>query len=226
MPTASLWERTLTFFPQFRRSLTEECRPDATVAVVGAGDGKFVLPLAEAGYSIIAIESDASALNGGEVLLPTSGIAYAPGLVERMKGADLDHLVRIRCADFLEVDPIEMAADAVWTSCSWHYSANHKRPLGEFVTRMQRLVHPGGLFGAEFMMPVEERHQHIEHYTTPDKLARYFTAADWTVLLTLQTEAFVERAHVGQLHDHTHRMGLLLAKRHQVDHEEVGTRQR
>ncbi len=225
MPTASLWERTLTFFPQFCRALAEECRPDASVTVIGASDGKFVLPLAQTGHSITAVESDALALNGGEVLLPVSGIAHAPGLVERLTEAGLDHRVRIKCADFLEVDPIDLAAEAVWTSCSWHYSANHKRPLGEFVTRMQRLVRPGGLFGAEFMMPVEERHKHIQHYTTPDKLAGYFADDDWTVLLTLQTEEFIERAHVGQPHDHTHRMGLLLAKRHPVNHTEDGIRQ-
>ncbi|WP_327331774.1 hypothetical protein [Streptomyces anulatus] len=36
---------------------------------------------------------------------------------------------------------------------------------------------------------------------------------DWEVLLTLRTTEFTERPHVGQLHDHTHRMGLLLAAR-------------
>ncbi|GAA5096987.1 hypothetical protein GCM10023319_57250 [Nocardia iowensis] len=212
MPTASLWERTLTFFPQFLRALAEECRPGAIVAVVGASDGKFVLPLAQAGYGVIAIENDPIALNGGEVLLPVSGTAYAPGLVERLKEADLHDRVRIVCRDFLESDPADMTADAVWTSCSWHYSANHRRPLGEFVSRMQHLVRPGGLFGAEFMMPIGYRHELIEHYTTPDRLARYF-GDEWNVLLTLQTDAFIERAHVGQLRDHTHRMGLLIGTR-------------
>ncbi|MGW4630880.1 hypothetical protein [Streptomyces rubiginosohelvolus] len=34
-----------------------------------------------------------------------------------------------------------------------------------------------------------------------------------TPLLTLRTTEFTERPHVGQQHDHTHRMGLLLAAR-------------
>ncbi|MFI6167773.1 class I SAM-dependent methyltransferase [Nocardia sp. NPDC051052] len=212
MPTASLWERTLTFFPQFVRALNEECRPGATVAVVGASDGKFVLPLAAAGYRVVAIEKDSVALNGGEALLPVSGITYVPGLVERLKEANLHHRVRIVCADFLEVESAETTVDAVWTSCSWHYSVNHRRPLSEFVGRMQRLVRRGGLFGAEFMMPVEPRRHSIEHYTAPDRLSRYFTNG-WEVQLTLHTDAFTERAHVGQLDDHTHRMGLLIARR-------------
>ncbi|MEU8896214.1 class I SAM-dependent methyltransferase [Nocardia sp. NPDC048505] len=212
MPTASLWERTLTFFPQFMRALKENCEPGATVTVIGASDGKFVLPLAEAGYDVIALERDPIALNGGEVLLPVSGIAYAPGLVERLDAANLHNQVRIVCSDFLEVAPSFISADAVWTSCSWHYSANHRRPLSEFVKRMQQLVRPGGVFGAEFMMPVEPQHRSIEHYTAPDRLTRYFDTP-WNVLLTLQTNTFTERAHVGQPHDHTHRMGLLIANR-------------
>lgn len=174
MSTTSLWEHTLTFFPQFRRALVEECLPGATVTVIGASDGKFVLPLAEAGYSVTAIENDPLALYGGEVLLPGSGLGYAPGLVERLKDADLQHCVRVVAGDFLDTDPADIAADAAWTSCSWHYSANHRRPLVEFIAHMQRLVHPGGMFGAEFMMPVDERHHQIEHYTTPAALASYF----------------------------------------------------
>ncbi|WP_203236517.1 class I SAM-dependent methyltransferase [Nocardia panacis] len=203
----------MTFFPQFMRALHEECRPGATVAVVGASDGKFVLPLAAAGYRVLALEKDPLALNGGEVLLPISGITYAPGLVKRLKEAELYDRVRIVCADFLDIEPADLTADAVWTSCSWHYSANHRRPLNEFVGRMQQLVPPGGLFGAEFMMAVEPRQDVIEHYTTPDRLALQFARA-WNVLLTLQTGTFVERAHMGQLHDHTHCMGLLVATRH------------
>jgi hypothetical protein len=89
---------------------------------------------------------------------------------------------------------------------------NHHRPLADFIGRMQQLVRPGGLFGAEFMMPIEPRHFMTEHYTSPERLSHHF-AAGWTILLTLRTSEFTERAHVGQLHDHAHRMGLLIALR-------------
>ena len=59
------------------------------------------------------------------------------------------------------------------------------------------------------MMPVEPRHHLIEHYTSPEKLSRHFSSA-WNILLTLRTGEFAERAHIGQLHDHTQLMGLLL----------------
>ncbi|MEV6363194.1 class I SAM-dependent methyltransferase [Nocardia asteroides] len=216
MPTASLWEQTLTFFPQFLRELNDRCAPGATVTVVGASDGKFVLPLAAAGYTVIAVENDPQALYGGEVLLPGSGLAYAPSLAERVEAAGLTSLVRIKPHDFFDAELSELQAEAVWTSCSWHYSANHHRPLSEFIERMTDLLAPGGLLGAEFMMPVEDHQYLIEHYTTPDKLFRYFPGDTWEVLLTLRTDPFIERPHVGQLHDHTHRMGVLFAAKSEL----------
>lgn len=212
METRSLWEHTLTFFPQFLAALKEHVSPDATIAVIGASDGKFVLPLAAAGYRVVAVERDPFALHGGEVQLPGDTNAHAMGLIDRLKLEALYDQVQVVEEDFLQAESPQAHCDAVWTSCSWHYSANHHRPLADFVTRMQSLVRVGGLFGAEFMMPVEHRHYLIEHYTSPEKLGSHF-AADWNVLLTLRTNEFTERAHVGQLQDHTHRMGLLLAAR-------------
>ena len=62
------------------------------------------------------------------------------------------------------------------------------------------------------MMPVEPHHVLTEHYTSAERLSHHF-ATGWTVLLKLRTSEFTERAHVGQLHDHSHRMGLLMALR-------------
>lgn len=177
------------------------------MTVIGASDGKFVLPLAAAGYSVIAVENDPQALHGGEVLLPGSGLAYAPSLAE----AGLTSRVCIEPQDFFDTALTVLKADAVWTSCSWHYSANHRRPLREFIGRMQDVLEPGGLLGAEFMMPVADHHFLIEHYTTPDKLFRHFPHDRWEVLLTLRTDPFIERPHVGQLQNHTHRMGAFFA---------------
>jgi SAM-dependent methyltransferase len=219
--TQSLWEHTLTFFPQFLAALRERVAPDTTVAVVGASDGKFVLPLAAAGYRVIAIERDALALHGGDVSLPGDTKAHVMGLIDRLKLEELYDQVHVVEEDFLQSAPLTAPCDAIWTSCSWHYSANHHRPLAEFVDRMQRLVRPGGLFGAEFMMPAEKRHHLVEHYTSPERLRRHFIG-DWDVLLTLRTNEFTERAHIGQFHDHTHRMGLFLAARTSAPHHRYG----
>lgn len=212
MQTLSMWRHTLTFFPQFLAALKERADPDSTVTVIGASDGRLILPLVSAGYRVVAVERDPLALHGGKVHLPGDETGYAMGLIERLKLEGLNDQVQVVEEDFLASERPGAPSDAVWTSCSWHYSANHQRPLGEFVNRMQRLVRPGGLFGAEFMMPIEQRHHALEHYTSPERLRRYFIG-DWDVLLTLRTNEFTERAHVGQLRDHTHRMGLLLAAR-------------
>jgi SAM-dependent methyltransferase len=212
MRTSSLWEHTLSFFPQYLASLKEHTSPGATVAVVGASDGKFVLPLAAAGYRVIAVERDPLALHGGEIRLPGDISTRATGLIARLKAEGLYDRVEVNERDFLAEGLCRDSCDAVWTSCSWHYSMNHHRPLAEFIARMQQLVRPGGVFGAEFMMPTEQRHFLTEHYTSPERLSRHFTGR-WTIVLTLRTSEFTERAHVGQLHDHTHRMGLLIALR-------------
>ncbi|MFE4371842.1 SAM-dependent methyltransferase [Streptomyces sp. NPDC056835] len=212
MQTPSMWRHTLTFFPQFLAALKERAEPDSTVTVIGASDGRLILPLVSAGYHVVAIERDSLALHGGEVQLPGDKTGHAMGLIERLKLEGLADQVQVVEEDFLASEPLGTTSDAAWTSCSWHYGANHRRPLGEFVDRMQCLVRPGGLLGAEFMMPIEQRHHMLEHYTSPERLQRYFIG-DWDVLLTLRTNEFTERAHVGQLQDHTHRMGLFLAAR-------------
>ncbi|MHC5908152.1 class I SAM-dependent methyltransferase [Streptomyces sp. S6] len=196
MRTPSLWEHTLTFFPQFVATLGETST-EATVVVVGASDGRYVSTLAAAGHHVIAVERDPLALQG---------------LHDRLQAEQLQGRVQVVEGDFLTVELPEARCGAVWTSCSWHYSANHHRPLADFVGRMQSLVREGGLFGAEFMMPVEQRHARVEHYTSPERLAHHF-GDDWDVRLTLRTGEFVERPHVGQPREHTHRMGLLIAAR-------------
>jgi hypothetical protein len=113
-------------------------------------------------------------------------------------------------ADFLSLQALPKC-DAVWTSCSWHYSANHARPLGDFTSKMQDVCAPGGLLGAEFMMPVEERHHAIEHYLDEGEIRRYFRG--WDFLWEAYTPPFTEEPHVEQLQPHTHRMGIAISER-------------
>lgn len=133
-------------------------------------------------------------------------------MIARLKAENVDDRVQVVERDFLAGELCCGPCGAVWTSCSWHYSMNHHRPLADFIALMQQLVRPGGLFGAEFMMPTEQRRFVTEHYTSPERLSHHFTDG-WTILLTLRTSEFIERAHIGQLDDHTHRMGVLIALR-------------
>lgn len=119
--------------------------------------------------------------------------------------------------DIVETDLFDLPVDvgpagAVWTSCSWHYSVNHRRPLGDFIEAICRLCHPGGgLFGAEYMMPVEPRHFGLEHYASLGVVRGYLPG--WSVDWESYTPQFVEDPHVGQPSEHLHQMGLIIATR-------------
>lgn len=213
--TRSLWQETRTFFPLFL-DLIEE-RGARSVCVVGASDGKFVLPLAQRGIRVVAVERNTTALNGGPVVLPGSGAATMPGLRKRLAEEGLSSLVEIIEADILDLTELE-PSDAVWTSCSWHYSINHRRTLGEFVGAMKRLCRPhGGVFGAEYMMPVEPRHLGLEHYPEEGGMRHYFPG--WSIDWETYTPPFREAPHVEQLHEHVHRMGLIITTHQQEEND-------
>jgi hypothetical protein len=151
------------------------------------------------------------ALDGGTVTLPGPKETTMPGLRSRLAAAQLTDQVQIVHADVLQLKDIE-PADAAWTSCSWHYSMNHHRPLADFIDSMSRLCKsPGGVFGAEFMMPIQPRHFDIEHYLEAGEIRRYLPG--WDIMWETYTPPFVEAPHIGQLDEHVHRMGLVIARR-------------
>ncbi|WP_203735158.1 class I SAM-dependent methyltransferase, partial [Paractinoplanes durhamensis] len=206
MPTVSVWEDTRTFFPLFLAQI--EQIGARSVCVVGASDGKFVLPLARRGLHVLAIERDPSSVDGGPVKLPGPIDTVVPGLRKRVAEEGLIDHVTIVQADLFEVDVAEPRADAVWTSCSWHYSINHSRPLADFIAAMSRLCRSqGGVFGAEYMMPVAPRHFEVEHYPGEGQVRGHLPG--WQIDWETYTPAFVEAPHVGQLAEHVHRMGLI-----------------
>lgn len=178
--------------------------------MVGASDGKFVIPLARSGRRVIAIERDHQAIHGGPADLPGKGAGEALGLLERLALEGLSDRVDVLDRDLFDVDPLP-SCSAVWTSCSWHYSINHTRPLHDFIGRLRAICEPGGLLGAEYMMPVEPRHTTIEHYLDEGDIRDYLTG--WEILWETYTPAFIEDAHIGQSAPHTHRMGFVIATR-------------
>lgn len=203
-----MWQETRTFFPLFVDALQE--REAQRVAVVGAADGKFVLPLADLGYDVVAIERDQVAVDGGVIHHPGGTRQWlVPGLRHRLDVESLTDRVDIRTSDLFDVGRLA-ACDAVWTSCSWHYSANHGRPLQAFIDAMMAMLPRGGLFGAEYMMPVEPRHWAIEHYLRAGQIRRYLRGA--TPWWDVTTAPFNEAPHPEQPESHTHQMGFVLAE--------------
>jgi len=211
MKTTSVWQETKTFFPLFLNRLNALFPQPGRICIVGASDGKFVLPLAEEGWRVVAIEVDGTALYGGSVEFPGVGQQEMSGLVRRLRLENLEQYVEIVNDDFLACN-LPSSCSAIFTSCSWHYSRNHRRPVREFIERMQTTVGYGGIFYAEYMMPCEPWHKGKEHYLKEGDLRRCF-ANDWEVLEEFYTVPFAEKAHVGNLVDHIHRMGFFMAKK-------------
>jgi SAM-dependent methyltransferase len=211
MPTTlSTWEDTRTFFPLFLAQIQQ--RDMRSVCVVGASDGKFVLPLARQGVRVIAIERDITAIDGGPIVEPGPAEAVMPGLRKRLAEEGLTDRVEIVQADLFALSRRREPVDAVWTSCSWHYSVNHARPLNDFISIMRHLCRPaGGMFGAEYMMPVEPRHFTVEHYLSEGRIRAFLPG--WHIDWETYTPPFVEAPHVTQLAEHVHRMGFVIATR-------------
>lgn len=212
MKTKSVWDETKTFFPLFVSRIESIAVPPGKICIVGASDGKFVIPLDERGWHVIAIEVDQTAVYGGFVEFPKGKQRRMAGLLHRLKVEGLDSRVEVILGDFLSHELLEKCL-GVFTSCSWHYSRNHRQPLKEFVEKMQAAVAPSGVFCAEYMMPCEPRHLGIEHYVKERQLPMYFQNG-WDILEEFYTPIFPEKAHVGTVVDHIHRMGLLMVQKH------------
>lgn len=211
MKTKSVWEETKTFFPLFIKKINDSFSTQGKVCIIGASDGKFVIPLVKKGWKVLAIEIDKIAVYGGEVEFPKTGLRKMLGLVQRLRIEKLEKQVEILNDDFLACKLPNLCI-GVFTSCSWHYSINHKVPLKVFIERMQSMVAPGGIFCAEYMMPCENKHFIIEHYVKEGQLLQYFDE-QWEILENFYTEPFDEKAHVGNLVDHKHQMGFFMAKK-------------
>lgn len=192
----SAWQPIRTFFPLFEALMAVE-KP-SNVLIVGASDGKFVLPLAAMGIKVTAVDVDGEALLVGSRSLKT-----------RAAERGLDSLITCRHEDIRDVYVGEF--DAIWTSCSWHYSRNFDRPLSDFVDSLKKHTKPGGVLGAEYMAPIEIKHVMVEHYLEPGEVWGFI--GPWERLWDAYTTVYREEVHPGQENPHVHRMGLAIARR-------------
>ncbi len=177
------------------------------VCIVGAADGKFVLPLARRGVRVVAIETDSTQVYGGF----TEGMCVE-GLLVRLQREHLTPLVEIFSEDFMRMST-QIRCRAIFTSCSWHYPQNLTTSLGEFIGKMQRALLPAGLFAAEYMMPVPSGRVLEGHYPQHQEVIGYFPEDRWRILHDIDTSSFVELPHIGQPFPHEHRMGFIMAKK-------------
>jgi hypothetical protein len=206
----SLWADTKTFFPLFLQMLRRE-PAIRSVVVVGAADGKFVMPLVDCGYEVVAIDVNRSALYGGTAPAGSTKEAYPAD-------GSLAHLLEQRGAKGqvellnLDVRSIEMfPRDALWTSCSWHYSMNHDQPFDTLMRALTSCVRDGGLLGAEYFMPCSASQVASDFFPDVGEVWSWLRgfSKEWEAY----TPPFVEAPHLGQPEPHVHRMGFFVARK-------------
>lgn len=207
----SLWSGTKTFFPLLCDYLLDHPDVADRALVIGAADGKFVVPLCGIGKSVTAVEIDEKCVEGGEFTAYGQEKVRCPGLRAKVAAHGFLERVRIARKDFQDFS-CPTGFDIAFTSCSWHYSLNEAFGVKKFVSKMAWLVRSGGVLCAEYMMPVEAKHQGLERYLREGEL-RALLPAEWSIVTEFYTEPFREGPHAGNPSWHLHRMGFLLARR-------------
>jgi SAM-dependent methyltransferase len=207
----SLWSNTKTFFPLLCDYLLDHPDVADRALVIGAADGKFVLPLCGMGKSVTAVEIDEKCIEGGEFTADGQQTVRCPGLRAKVAAHGFTKSVQVTRMDFQDFAcPADF--DIAFTSCSWHYSLNEAFGVEKFVSKMASLVRSGGVLCAEYMMPIEAQHQRLKRYLREGEL-RALLPGGWSIVTEFYTEPFREGPHAGNPAWHAHRMGFLLARR-------------
>jgi hypothetical protein len=213
MEFESFWQNTRTYFSLLReRILSLPYNENFSVCIVGSADGKFVFPLARQVRKIYAVEMDCTMVNGGAVILPDGTTYYFDGLRKSISKLNLTNKVSIVEGDWQKV-LLPEKVDIIFSSCAWHYSKNTDWGVSGFIEKMKECVSEGGLFCSEYMMPSALIHEQNDLYLREGEINRYFPKESWEILDSFYTDIFQESAHVGNLYDHQHKMGFILAKK-------------
>jgi hypothetical protein len=203
MRTSSLWGKPPTRYYNFIR-MVETTFPSTAlrVAILGCSDGKFVLPAARRGHSVLAMDIDETALFGGNKRGP-NGAIHMPGLRKRLRAEHLSHLVSIVNADFIEYRS-RRPFHAVFTSGAVQYSRNLKHPFETVIERLKAFVANQGYIYVDYMLPIEDQHKGRDNYPTKEAWSCFFEAKGWRLIHNRVLPPLFERAHVDNPVDHYH----------------------
>lgn len=236
MKTKSLWGQPPKRLYKFIDLVNQRADNMLHICVVGASDGKFVLPMLRKGLSVTAIEIDNIAIHGGEKIVPLprknvvkinykegQGVPEYPeipyqkimatGLLERVQKEKLEAKFELLEMDFYH-NVSQNQYDAVFTSCSMQYKGNRDLSLQKALQRLQDAVKPGGLLYMDYMMPPEDSHDWKSELFLRTGQIKAFFQNGWKIihLRELKKPVF-EAAHVDRPSDHFHRFGYILAEK-------------
>lgn len=205
----SIWQNTKTYFPYFINAINSS-DIDYPICIIGAADGKFVIPLAKLGIPVIAIEKNPFYIHGGYY-----ENFFVKGLVKRLKEENLSMHVQVLCCDFRNIK-IPTKCSGVFTSCSWHYPENYDTSLFLFINKMKNLLCENGIFCAEYMMPCTKKEKEIEHYLEKGCIETFFSKKKWDILIKKYSGLHKELPHIGKDYEHYHKVGFILARKRKI----------
>jgi 2-polyprenyl-3-methyl-5-hydroxy-6-metoxy-1,4-benzoquinol methylase len=196
------WPETKTFFPLLVDYFGENEVTDLNILVIGAADGKFVIPLSKYAKNITALEFDQSCF------VDTQGFECLPSKIKRYNLANVK-IVQNDFQNFASDDRY----DLIFTSCSWHYSRNKQFGLGNFIDKIASLILPNGLLFLEYMMPSEDWHYQEERYLAESQIFNHLDRKlGYKTIYSFYTDKFPEKAHFAVPYDHFHKMGVFMGK--------------
>lgn len=213
----SYWSALPTEFPALRAHLPDR-EPrwrERSACVIGAADGKFVLPLLEKGWLVTALDISPTFLFGGEISL-RDGPVEIVGLRRRLDewaGGDAAALAACSVveANYMEWTP-PAPFDLVILSGVWSMDQNRVHSLRDLIWRSQEYVAAGGILFADYMAPAtpEERAQ---GYCPEVTEVESMFANGWTILDSRDLGMSMEERHFGWEEWHSHRYAVLIARK-------------
>ena len=238
MRTKSIWGKSPSRIYGFKGLIEEQFGNNATVCIVGACDGKFVMPFLRSGMTVTAYELDKVAIYGGQKEFPVlrghiqkveyvhnpyrnpiykkipSEYRKIVGLKKRAELEGVNDLLTIVEDNFYK-NPPSHQYNAVFTSCSIPYPCNFDIPVSEIFNSLLSSVCKGGYLYMDYMMPLEDCHEwRPAHYLRRGDAHKYIDKADWKIIHIYEmSRPIFEAAHVDRPEDHFHRFGYVLAKR-------------
>ncbi len=203
----SIWDGTKTYFPLLKEKVKGK---SLDICIVGASDGRFVIPLALNGHKVLAIENDPMSLDGCFIEINGSTKQYL-GIVEKVKNLNLEKSVTISESSFMDFQT-NNKFDVVFTSSSWDCGKNDGTVVEDFVKKMQNLVKQDGILCAEYMMKFEEIHLNNPNLLEVGEINKFFNN-DWEILDEFYTSVFNDIPHIKKLTIHKHKMGFIMLKK-------------
>lgn len=215
---ASYWSSYYTAFPYLAPFLedVEHAHTRPRAVVIGASDGKFVIPLVQQGWDVLAVEMDEVFVRGGYIQLRDGAVPIG-GLISRLDELGLTARCEIVDVDYMEWIPPVPFQLAI-TSGLWSMPVNREWTLADLVHQQQAYVAPGGLLFADYFLPTNEEERATGVVPEPPDVEALFDD-EWEVLRNREEGRFGE-SHYGWEEWHEHRYASVIARRRPVvEHE-------